>query len=100
MTKNPFYNAILATAYIVLLVTTVFLGPQLFGGPKESVLYPMVMLSVLVFSAALMAYLFFYQPVIMLIDGQREKAVKLFLQTAGIFAATTIVLLLLALTLS
>lgn len=97
MTVNPFYNAILAIAYIVLLVTGIFLTTNFHGAPQESIIYPMVMLSLLVLSAALMAYLFFYQPVIMLLDGKREKAVKLFLQTVGIFAVGIALLLLTAL---
>ena len=93
MTRNPFYNALFAIAYIVVLVTTAIMGPQLFGGPKESILYPMLGLSVFVLSAAMMAYLFFYQPVLMLLDGDREKGIKLFLQTIGIFAVETGILL-------
>jgi hypothetical protein len=53
----------------------------------------MGMLSLLVLSVALMAYLFFYQPVLMLIEGQKQKAVKLFLQTVGIFAIGTALVL-------
>ena len=97
MVKNPFYNALFAIAYIVVLVTIAILGPHLLEAPQQSIFYPMLALSVLVLSVALMAYLFFYQPVIMLLDGHREKAAKLFLQTIGIFAAAIIVLLLIAL---
>ncbi|MEK7185169.1 MAG: hypothetical protein AAB726_00940 [Patescibacteria group bacterium] len=93
MTKNPFYNALFAIAYIIVLVSTVSWGQNLFGGPDESIFYPMAALGTLVLSAALMAYLFFYQPVLMLIDGEREKAVKLFLQTVGVFAGAVVVIL-------
>lgn len=96
MTQNPFYNAFLAIAYIITLVSTAILGPRLLGGPEESIFYPMLGLSVFVLSAALMAYLFFYQPVVLLIDGKRQKATKLFLQTVGIFALATVVLLLIS----
>lgn len=93
MTRNPFINGLFAIAYIVTLVSTAILIPRLFGGPQESIIYPMLGLSIFVLSAAVMAYLFFYQPVVLLLDGQREKAVKLFLQTMGVFAAATAVLL-------
>ncbi len=93
MTGNPFVNGLFAIAYIVTLVSTAILIPRLFGGPEESIIYPMLGLSIFVLSAAVMAYLFFYQPVLLLLDGQREKAVKLFLQTMGVFAAATAVLL-------
>ena len=72
-----------------MLITAVFFTPPTLVGNRESIFVPMGMLSLLVLSVALMAYLFFYQPVIMLIEGQREKAVKLFLQTVGIFAVAT-----------
>jgi hypothetical protein len=97
MTTNPFYNALFAIGYIVVLVSGVMLGPKLVAAPNESILYPMVMLSLLVLSVALMAYLFFYQPVVMLLDGKRDQAAKLFLHTVGIFAAAIIILLLVAL---
>ena len=98
MTTNPFYNASLAIIYIVVLVSGAILGPRLLGGPEESIIYPMLGLAVFTLSAAVMAYLFFYQPVIMFLDGQREKGVKLFLQTIGVFAVGTIILLLISLT--
>ena len=98
MTTNPFYNALLAITYIVALVSGAILGPRLLGGPEESIIYPMLGLAVFTLSAAVMAYLFFYQPVIMFLDGQREKGVKLFLQTIGVFAVGTIILLLISLT--
>lgn len=96
MTKNPFYNALFAIAYIIVLITLVFFAPSVVMGQKESIFIPMGMLGLLVLSVALMAYLFFYQPVLMLIEGEREKAVKLFLQTVGIFAVATAMVLLIS----
>ena len=93
MTPNPFYNALFAISYIVTLVSVAILTPKLLGGPEESIIYPMIGLSIFVLSAAVMAYLFFYQPVVMLIEGKRDEAVKLFLKTVGIFACATLVLL-------
>ena len=98
MTKNPFYNALLAIAYIVALVTAVFYGSNLLEDVlEETIFLPMAFLATFVLSAALVAYLFLYQPVILLLDQQREKAVKLFLHTVGIFAAATALLMLTAL---
>lgn len=90
MTKNPFYNALLAITYIVALVTTVFYGSNLLEDMvEETIFFPMAFLATFVLSAALMAYLFFYQPVILFLDGQREQGVKLFLQTVAVFAVLT-----------
>ncbi len=100
MTKNPFYNALFAIAYIMVLITCLFFVSASRMGQQESIFTAMGMLALLVFSVALMAYLFFYQPVLMLIEGQREKAVKLFLQTVGIFAVATALVLLASLIVS
>lgn len=98
MTTNPFYNALFAIAYIVVLVTAVFYGSNLLEDVlEETIFLPMGFLATFVLSAALMAYLFFYQPVILFLDGQREKAVKLFLHTVAIFASATALLILTAL---
>jgi hypothetical protein len=95
MTTNPFYNAGIALVYIVLVVSLINMGTQLAGpGQKDNLLIPMGMLSLFVLSAAVMGYIFFYQPVLMLLDGKREAAVRLFLQTVGVFAVITVIVLL------
>lgn len=97
MTKNPFYNALFAIAYIVVLVTLVFNSQRIFPHVPDSVFIPMGMLSLLVISAALMAYLFFYQPVLLLLDHKREEGIKLFLKTVGIFAGGAAILFIISL---
>jgi len=89
MTKNPLYNALLASGYVGLVIICIFGASKIVGNEAESLLFPIAGLSVFVLSAAIMAYLFFYQPVLMLIDGERPAAIRLFLRTVGIFAATT-----------
>src|SRR3989344_4928893 len=98
MTTNPFYNALFAISYIMVLVTAIFHGSNILKDVvEESIFLPMGVLATLVLSVALMGYLFFYQPVILLLEGQREKAVKLFLHTIAIFAVATALVLLIAL---
>ncbi len=94
MTRNPFYNAILALGYIVGLVSVAFYNSHLLGGTQESILYPIGGLAVFVLSAAVMAYLFFYQPVLLFLDSKREEGVRLFVKTLGIFACGTAIILL------
>ena len=91
MTKNPFINALSGLLYIVLLVSVAFYTSAL-GGPQESIFYPIAALSVFVFSASLMSYLFLYQPLLLFLDGEKKKAVDLFLKTLGIFGACAAVL--------
>lgn len=100
MTRNPFYNALLAIAYIVGIVSLISLAPHAFASEKDNIFIPMGMLSLLVLSVAVMAYLFFYEPVILLLDGKRDAAVKLFLHTIGIFAGIIVVVFLISILVS
>ena len=98
MSTNPIYNAILAIAYIALLVSGVFYGSEYLDGViQETIFLPMGFLATFVLSAALMGYLFLYQPLLMLLDGRKEEAVKLFLKTVGAFAVATALVILTAL---
>lgn len=94
MSKNPLQNAILAIAYIIIVVTLISSAPAVLGDTEDNIFMPIGMLSLLVLSVAIMAYIFFYQPVVMLLDGERKKAITLFLHTVGIFAIATVIVLL------
>jgi hypothetical protein len=97
MTTNPFLNALGALAYVISVVSFIHFATGFAEtGPDESVLVPIGMLSLLSLSAAVMAYIFFYQPILMLFDGKRKEAVQLFLQTIATFAALTFCVLLAA----
>ena len=52
MSKNPFLNALAATAYITLIASAMYYAPKA-NIPDNSVMIPIVMLSLLVLSAAL-----------------------------------------------
>lgn len=54
---------------------------------------PVVFLSLLTLSVAVMAFLFFYQPLMYFIEGKKKEAVSLFIKTVGIFAFLTAVAL-------
>ena len=94
MTKNPFINAFAAALYITAVATIPFFGKQLFGS-GNSFLIPIAMISLFTLSAAVMGYLFLYQPLLLLLDGHKKEAIKLFLQTLATFAGITILLFLL-----
>ena len=97
MTTNPFLNALCALGYVIAVVSFIrFASGFAETGPDESILVPIGMLSLLSLSAAVMAYIFFYQPILMLFDSKRKEAVKLFLQTIAVFAALTFCVLLAA----
>ena len=89
MSRNPYINALLAGLYIVFVVLLITYGPAYVRENPAAILAPMAMLSLLVFSVALMGYLFFLQPVQMFLEGQKHEAVELFTKTLGSFAVIT-----------
>ena len=96
MSRNPYINALLAAAYIVFVVLLITYGPAYVRDKPDTILAPMAMLSLLVFSVALMGYLFFLQPVQMFLEGQKHEAVELFTKTLGSFAVITGIILVVA----
>jgi hypothetical protein len=51
---------------------------------------PIIMLSLLVLSVSVMAYIFGYQPLVLFLDDKRKEAISLFLKTVGIFGGITL----------
>ena len=94
MNKNPFINALLAAGYISILVTLIFNSPKFITDNELGMMAPILFLSLFVISAALMGYLFVYQPVLLLIEGKHSEATKLFLSTVASFAGIILTLLL------
>lgn len=93
MTKNPIFNALGASGYIVLVVSVMNFISKTQSNKADTAFAPMVFLSLLTLSVATMAYLFFYQPLQFLIEGKKKEALKLFTQTIGVFALLTVVFL-------
>jgi hypothetical protein len=97
---SPTTNALIALAYIVTIVTLIFSSERLasvVGAPTSSIFYPMAMISLLVFSVALMAYLFFYRPVTLILGHRAEEALVFFTRQLVVFGAGIVCLLLAAL---
>lgn len=67
------------------------------GDKPDTILAPITFISVFTLSAAIMAFIFFYQPLQLLIDGKKKEAVNLFIRTIGVFAGVTILALTLVL---
>lgn len=95
MTKNPLINALSASAYIFLGVTVMNFVTQPIKNKPDSFFAPIVFLSLLTLSVAVMAYLFFYQPLLLFIEGKKKEALNLFTNTVAIFAVLTAVFLIL-----
>ena len=93
MTKNPFLNAFLASSYIILVASIMFIGAQHKIGQNASILVPITFISLFTLSAATMGYIFLYQPIMFYLEGKKKEAIDLFLKTLGTFAAITILAL-------
>lgn len=90
--KNPYLRAFAASGYIGLIALFFMFAPHL-ESIENTVLAPLLMLSLLTFSVAMMGYLFFYEPATLLLDGKRDAAVSSFFRMAVTFAIVTAVLL-------
>jgi len=93
MTKNPFVNAFGASAYIILGVSVMNFVTQPIKHKPDTFLAPVVFLSLLTLSVAVMAFLFFYQPLMLFIDGKKKEAVNFFIKTVATFATLTVIFL-------
>jgi len=91
MNKKPFYNATLAAGYIVFIVNLIglFFSPNTPDAPN--LLIPIMMLSLLVLSVAIMAYLFGYDPIRLYSDGEKDEAGKFLISTIAYFAAYVLI---------
>lgn len=92
MTKNPFINAVSALGYIVFIVLVMTWGTKMAPGP-DTFMAPLAAVSLFTLSAAVMGYLFCFQPIQLYFDGKKKPAVELFLKTVGIFGLMTAVIL-------
>lgn len=95
MSKNPIINAFSALGYIILVVSVMNFIMHTQRNKPDTIGAPITMLSLLTLSAAVMAYVFFYQPVQLFMEGKKKQAVNLFVQTVGVFGAITAAVLIL-----
>lgn len=86
--KKPFLFALVAAVYIANIVLAVNFSSSLVS--KETVLIPMMMLSLFVLSVAVMGFLFFYEPLQLLMDNRKRESVLFFAKMVGFFACFVI----------
>ncbi|KKQ74340.1 MAG: hypothetical protein US96_C0034G0001, partial [Candidatus Woesebacteria bacterium GW2011_GWB1_38_5b] len=75
MTKNPIINAGAGVLYIVVVASVMYYGTQFSGTNDNSVLAPIAALSLFSLSAAVMGYIFLFQPLQLYFDGKKKEAV-------------------------
>jgi hypothetical protein len=95
MTKNPYLNAGAAALYIGFVVFFINLISK--PDTPDTWFTPVIVITLLTFSAAFMAYAFFLTPLQLFLEGQKDAATQLFTRTLLSFGALTLVVLALGL---
>lgn len=89
MRWNPILNAFAATAYIGAVALLIRYISSFRHDTPDTPLDSMAFLSLLVFSAAVMAFLFFCRPAMFLIENRKQEALTYFFQTLASFGIVT-----------
>ena len=85
MRWNPILNAAVVATYIAGIAFLLQFVQSIRHDTPDTFIDPIGALSLLVFSVAVMGFLFFYWPVVLLLDHKKEEAVSYFLKTLGTF---------------
>ncbi len=89
--KTALINACATALYVTAVASFLFYAPKFFEPNKnETVLVPILMLSLLVFSAAITGSLIFGKPAIWYFDGKKKEALLLLAYTIGVFGIITV----------
>jgi len=89
--KYSAMNAGGAALYVAAIASFLFYIPKFFDQAKEdTVMAPILMLMLLVFSAALMGSLIFGRPIMWFLDGKKQEAVHLLIYTLLFFLIITV----------
>lgn len=93
--KKPFLYALAAALYIVIIVLAINSITKANILPKETILIPMAMLSLFVLSAAIMGFLFLYEPLHLYMENHKQEAVSFFAKVVGFFSCFAVLFLIL-----
>ena len=93
--RQALMNSLITAAYVILVALFIYLGSQGLFGQNNTILIPIAMLMLFVFSAALTGFLIFGKPVMWYLSNNKKEALSLLFYTLGIFLAITVIALLL-----
>ena len=88
-------NSLITAAYVILVALFIYLASQGLFEQNNTVLIPIAMLMLFVFSAALTGFLIFGKPFMWYLNNKKKEALSLLFYTLGIFLAITVIALLL-----
>jgi len=90
MKITPLVNVVGIAIYI-LLVIAIISALQSPNTPDKGILAPLFLLSLFTLSAAVMSFLFFYQPFKLYFDNHRKEALMYFMKTVGYFGLLVLI---------
>ncbi len=93
MKYRPFLHGLSAVAYIGAVVLFIRYMESIRHDTPDTFLDGMAFISLFVFSASVMAFLFFYQPLLLILENKKPEALNFFFKTLATCGATTLVLL-------
>jgi hypothetical protein len=91
--KHAWINALATSAYVILVALFIYLASLGGFGQNNTVLIPIAMLMLFVFSAALTGFLIFGKPVMWYLSNKKKEALSLLFYTLGIFLIITLIAL-------
>ncbi len=94
MTWNPYLNGLAASAYIWGLVFLINHIARLHHDTPDNLVGTAAALSLFTFTGVVLATLFFYRPVSLLIESKPKEAISFLLKTLGTFGILTILVIL------
>lgn len=89
--KHAIINALATALYVILIASLITSLGSMVPVENKTVLAPIAMLMLFVFSAALTGFLVFGRPVMWYLDGKKREALSLLFYTLGIFFVITII---------
>lgn len=89
MRWNPFINGLGAAAYVWGIGLLIHYISSLHRDTPDNLTGSIAALSLFVFSAAVMGFLFFYRPLALLTENKKREAASYFFKTLTIFGLTT-----------
>ena len=92
--KYATINALGASLYVILIASLIYSFGNGNFGVNKTVLVPIAMLMLFVFSAAFTGSLVFGKPIMWYLDGKKKEALSLLLYTLAIFFIITIIIFL------
>ena len=91
--KTALFNALATACYIVAVGCFMYAGTMIKLGRVNTVLAPIALLMLFVFSAALTGFLIFGKPAQMYVDGKKKEALSLLSYTLIFFSVITFITL-------